>query len=250
MPARFLTIVFLAIARDTGTLGVMRTNKLMFGLAIAGAAAGCQSSTGGSGARGTTMREYAGAISVVFSNATPDTMCNLQMSFEDADKFGDNWLPAGGIPSGKSIEFKVEPGKYKATWNTCRSGDRPFYAATLTGELAVDITEDAQLLAYVADTVAPTKRATLVDYHAMVKFQGQAIDPNPDRVTPVEPASAATEMVAEEAPIAPAKPAFDASYIDSPKAKGKGKKVKKPTVRPSLSRDHDITSQAVRLKSR
>jgi hypothetical protein len=228
----------------------MRTNKLMFGLVIAGAAAGCQTSTGGPGARGATMREYAGSISVVFSNATPDTMCNLQMSFEDADKFGDNWLPAGGVPSGKSIEFKVEPGKYKATWNTCKNGDKPYYAATLTGELAMEIKEDAQLLAYIADTVAPTKRAALVDFHAMVKFQGQAIDPNPGRVQPVERVAPSTEAVAkEEAPVEPAKPTFDASYIDTPKAKGKTA-TKKKTVKPSLSREHDVTRQAVRMKSR
>lgn len=198
------------------------------------------------------MREYAGPISVVFSNATPDTMCNLQMAFEDADKFGDNWLPAGGIASGKSIEFKVEPGKYKATWNTCKNGDKPYYAATLTGELAVEISEDAQLFAYIADTVAPTKRAGLVDFHAMVKFQGQAIDPHPERAKPVEPVPT-PELVAGEEPAKPkakkAKPTFDASYIESPKTKGKSAK-KKPRVKPSLSREHDVTRQAVRMESR
>ena len=227
----------------------MRTNMLMLGLLIAGA--GCQAEAG-RGSRGATMREYAGANSVVFSNATPDTMCNLQMSFEDADKFGDNWLPAGGLASGKAIEFKVEPGKYKATWNTCKNGDAPYYAGTLTGELAVDLGEDAQLFAYVADTVAPTKRAGLVDFHAMVKFQGQAIDPNPNRVKPIEPVP--TEMVAAEEPVktkakTKAKPTFDASYIDSPKAKGKSAK-KRAKVKPSLTREHDVTRQAVRMQSR
>jgi len=241
----------------------MRTNKLMLGLVIAGATVGCQQAAAvkGPGSR-TTMREYAGAISVVFSNATTDKMCNLQMSFEDTDKFGDNWLPAAGLAPGKSIEFKVAPGTYKATWNTCKAGDKPFFAATLIGEHAFQIKEDAQLFAYVASAVAPTKRANLVDFHAMVKFQGQEIDWNQDRVkakaVPDTIAQEPTEQetVAEQ-PAEPVKPTFDESYIDSPKATGNktktaktAAKTKKPLFKPTLSRDHDITRAAVRMKSR
>ena len=75
--------------------------------------------TGCASGAGQTKRELAGSIKVVFTNASPQPMCDLQMTLEQSSQFGDNWLPAGGVPSGASIEFKVKPGKYKATWSTC-----------------------------------------------------------------------------------------------------------------------------------
>nr|MBA3820588.1 hypothetical protein [Deltaproteobacteria bacterium] len=146
---------------------------LVIGLAITG---GCAASTGAS--HGVTYREYVGTTTVVFTNASPEQMCELHMSFEDRRDYGDNWLTPAGLPSGKSIEFQVRPGTYKATWNTCKkSATTPYYAGTATGELAIHVTQQTQLFAYTADVVVPTKRAAALgrDYQ-VVRFPGQAIE--------------------------------------------------------------------------
>src|SRR5688500_481376 len=96
---------------------------LTLGLVLAG---GCAAGAGG--ARGSTHAQHAGSVQVIFTNATPDKMCDLHMSFEDQKDMGDNWLPEEGLASGKSVEFKVKPGKYQATWATCKNGDKPYYA--------------------------------------------------------------------------------------------------------------------------
>src|SRR5688572_4437775 len=131
------------------------TNLVVMALLV-----GCAGGAGGS--RGVTHREHLGSIQVVFTNATPDRMCELRMSFEDQKQMGDNWLPEDGLPSGKSIEFKVRHGTYQATWATCKDGDKPYHAGTLIGELAIGIDQQTQLFAYTADVVVPTKRAAVL----------------------------------------------------------------------------------------
>jgi hypothetical protein len=204
--------------------------------------------------RGVTRGELAGKLDLVFTNASPATMCGLHMSYDDNGQFGDNWLPAGGLPTGKSIAFKVKPGRYKATWNTCKPvGAKAYYAATLTQETAFMVTEATQLFAFVADTVAPTQRAAMLDFHKLVKFSGQPIEPLGARTaiaaispTPAAPPVAAPEPVVEEP--APVLPKVDLSaFIDQKlvrqlKAKQKGKRV---TAKASLKRAHDITTARV-----
>ena len=131
--------------------------------------------------RGTTRAQYAGAVPVVFTNASPERMCGLFMSFDQDDDYGDNWLPEEGVPSGGSVQLRVKPGKYKARWDTCKTGkDQPYYAATLWRETAVVVDRQTQLYAYVADAVAPTKRAAAMGRdHRVVRFTGQAINRNP-----------------------------------------------------------------------
>src|SRR5215212_11201745 len=106
----------------------------------------CGYAGAGGASHGETLREYRGAVPVVFTNATPDRMCGLYMSFDDADSYGDNWLPAEGLAPGKSLEVKIRSGKYKARWDTCRSPDKakPFYAATMFRERSVNIAEPTQ----------------------------------------------------------------------------------------------------------
>lgn len=152
----------------------MGTFKLV-GLAVM-VAAGCASSFE---SRGVTRQQYAGELQLVFTNASPATMCELRISFDDQPAFGDNWLPKGGVASGASVEFHVQPGVYKAMWSTCK--DEPssaFFAATLTQEMAITIDQETQLFAYVADTVSPTQRAAvLTRNYKIVRFQGQSIAP-------------------------------------------------------------------------
>jgi hypothetical protein len=162
----------------------MRTTSIIvvvFGLT------GCVAVVGES--RGVTQKQHAGTVSVVFTNASPDKMCGLHMSFDNEQKYGDNWLPAEGLPSGKSIELKMKPGKYKANWNTCKTGAKPYYAGTLCSQWAFTVKEPIQLFAYIADAVAPTKRAGPVDSHRMVKFVGQPIGPTTGLVAEVSPES-------------------------------------------------------------
>src|SRR5262245_49878965 len=155
------------------TMMAMRSNhlSLLIGLSFL---VGCGAYATGAG--GETRAKYSGGVPLVFTNATPQTMCELHMSFEVDPKFGDNWLPRGGLPSGQSIELKVQPGKYKATWNTCKkASDKLYYAGTLIGETAFFVNDQTQLFTYVADNVAPTKRAPPRDFFTMVKFSGQPI---------------------------------------------------------------------------
>jgi hypothetical protein len=132
-------------------------------------------------ARGTTKARYTGAVLVVFTNATPDRMCGFYMTDDREEEYGDNWLPEAGVPSGGSVQFRVQPGKYKARWDTCKAGRaQPYFAATLWREAAVTVQRETQLYAYIADAVAPTKRAAVMgrDYD-VVRFPGQPIDPDP-----------------------------------------------------------------------
>jgi len=182
-------------------------------LVVALLASGC--AVHSSGSRGVTRAEYRGGVKVMFTNASPVTMCELRMSSDAQPEYGDNWLPERGVASGSSIELHVAPGTYKAMWSTCPSGKDGYYAATLWHETAVAISGDVQLYAYVADGVAPTKHAALlgVDY-TVVRFQGQAIGPivaaNAHPVKPVE------EPVVAAAPVAKLNAA---AFIDPAAAK-------------------------------
>jgi hypothetical protein len=152
--------------------GDMRTSNL---LCVAFVLTGCAVSTGN---YGKTRGELAGSASVVFTNATSEPMCNMQIQRDGAASFGDNWLPAS-LPSGRSIDLKLQPGTYMATWNTCKRDGHPYHAGTLVGQNAFivkDGRDAVQLFAYVADKVAPTKRAALRDFHTLIKFPGQICD--------------------------------------------------------------------------
>lgn len=232
---------------------VMRTNNTIKVSALLSTmlAVGCgyQATTGGK--RGETLKQHAGTVSVVFTNASPDKVCGLHMSFDGEPAHGDNWLPADGLASGKSIEFKVKPGKYKATWNTCTSSEKPYYAATLVHDWAFDVKDSTQLFAYVADTVAPTKRAAPKDFYKMVKFPGQKIEPGKtvarrDSMAMQDAAAVADAHVNPNDPNAKtAQPTekFDAKdWVEKPKA-GKRKVTK---IKPSLDRDVDVSNAKVK----
>ena len=218
------------------------TNILSYGLVLA---AGCAANAGGS--RGATYAQHAGSIQVVFTNATAHSMCELRMSLEDDKDMGDNWLPSK-VASGQSVEFRVKPGRYQATWATCRDGDDPYFAGTLIGETAIDVDQQTQLFTYAADTVVPTKRAAVLtrDYK-IVRFSGQEIGPIA-KTAPVKvdafaaaEASLGTSRVpakaAEQPKPEPAK--FSAKGIIDPKAKRTAKAAK-----PSLARKHDVGGKA------
>jgi hypothetical protein len=207
-------------------------------------ASGCAVHT--SGSRGVTRAEYRGGVKVVFTNASPATMCELRMSSDAQPEYGDNWLPEHGLASGKSLEVQVRPGTYKAMWSTCPSGGKDgYYAATLWHETAVAISGDVQLYAYVADGVAPTKHAPLlgVDY-TVVRFQGQAIGPivaaNAHPAQPVEEA----EPVAA-APV-PVEKLGAAAFIDPTAAK----KAHGKAMHASLGRTHDLANDKVAYHAR
>jgi hypothetical protein len=142
------------------------------------AATGCYSTM--KEPRGVTRASYAGTTRLVFTNATPARMCNLAISSDTDAAYGDNWLPEDGLASGASLELRVQPGTYKATWSTCRDDvTQPFYAGTLYRELAFSLDrQEAQLYAFVADSVAPTKRAPVLGRQfELVAAAGQMIDP-------------------------------------------------------------------------
>jgi hypothetical protein len=160
----------------------MRTETLL----LVGAAAvmsGCVLGGGVDETRGATRALYNGAVLVKLTNATPDRLCGFYMTYDRETEYGDNWLPESGVPSGSSVDFKVKPGKYKARWDTCRDGPKkPYYAATLWRDTAVDVQQQTQLYAFVADTVSPTKRAQVLGHgYRVVHFAGQAIDPTQQR---------------------------------------------------------------------
>jgi hypothetical protein len=127
---------------------------------------------------GTTAGEYKGMVDVVLINATPETMCGLYMSFDSEAEYGDNWLPAEGLPVGKSIEFKVKPGTYKAKWNTCKDvrDVGSVSAATLVAGTAFPVEQPLQLYAFVSDGTPPTKRAVPRPKLKLVKFIGQTTE--------------------------------------------------------------------------
>ena len=188
--------------------------------------------------RGKTRKEHAGNTALVFTNATSQTMCGLHIAFDHGDAFGDNWLPREGLPSGKSIELKVKPGKYKATWNTCKQGKQPYFAGTLTAETSFNVNEATQLFAFVADHVAPTKRALPRDFHKMVKFAGQEIVP-----LGAQPTSTIAEVSEPEAAPAPAPTKVDlGAFIDHQAARKNlaSKTAAKPKA--SLKRVHDVVN--------
>jgi hypothetical protein len=177
-----------------------RLMRAHLSIVLALVASGCAVSAGES--RGVTRGQLAGTTSLVFTNATSDSMCSLRIQRDGSKSYGDNWLPAGGLASGKSIDLKVKPGTYMATWNTCRQPNQPYFAATLTSETAFTIKDarDAkQLFAYVASNVAPTKYAAPRAYHAMVRFQGQTIDMNNKIDVPVTTVALKPEPQAEDA---------------------------------------------------
>lgn len=125
---------------------------------------------------GTTAKEYSGTVDVTIINATPETMCGLYMSFDTDTDYGDNWLPAEGLPVGKTMAFKVKPGTYKAKWNSCKDiADAPTanYSATLVGGTAFPVDQDLQLYAFVSDGTPPTKRGVPRPKLKLVKFIGQ-----------------------------------------------------------------------------
>ena len=164
----------------------MRIEPRLLLLAAAVGMSGCVVGAASSDTRGVTRAHYAGPTTVRFTNASPDRMCGFYMTDDAEDSYGDNWLPEAGVPSGGSIDFAVKPGKYKARWDTCRNGSsRPYYAATLWREAAIKVTRETQLYAYVSDNVPPTKRAATMgrDFN-VVRFPGQAIDPNPQGSQP------------------------------------------------------------------
>ena len=213
-------------------------------LVVALLASGCAVHT--SGSRGVTRAEYRGGVKVMFTNASPATMCELRMSSDAQPEYGDNWLPEHGLASGKSLELHVAPGTYKAMWSTCPSGSNDgYYAATLWHETAVVISADVQLYAYVADGVAPTKHAALlgVDY-TVVRFQGQAIGPIvAANAHPAQPVEEAQPVAA--APV-PAEKLGAAAFIDTAAAK----KVHRGKLRASLARTQDVASGGVAYHAR
>jgi hypothetical protein len=147
-------------------------------LLLALATTGCYSTIPES--RGVTRASYAGTTHLVFTNATPERMCNLSIASATATSYGDNWLPEGGLASGASIELRIKPGTYHTTWSTCREDfKQPFFAGTLYREFAFTLDrQEAQLYAYISDTVAPTKRAAVLGRQFnVVRAIGQKIDP-------------------------------------------------------------------------
>lgn len=222
------------------------THFVLCSMVMATAACGVEA-TGG-GMRGATMKQHQGTVAMVFTNASPQQMCGLHMTFEGEGKFGDNWLPAGGVAPGQSVEFKVKPGKYKANWNTCMENGQPYAAATLAGEWAFEVKDATQLFAYVAGTTAPTKHAAPRDFHALVKFPGQTITPG---VAPQRDAGDQTAQ-ADRDPNARSTGAvstekFDASdWVEKP-----SKRSSKPAkLKPTAGRKHDVGNAKVSYATR
>jgi hypothetical protein len=247
----------------------MRIAASLISVGAAAVVAGCVSSSGATEPRGATKARYTGAVLVVFTNATPDRMCGFYMIEDREEEYGDNWLPDAGVPSGGSVQFRVRPGKYKARWDTCKQGkDRPYFAATLWREAAVTVKRETQLYAYITDSVAPTKRAAVMgrDYN-IVRFPGQAIDPDPKPQPPQsqqvalraasEPPQIAgfigrvmlsAEQVAERdaEPEVPAESFNAREFVD-----GRARAPAKPTqVKPSLNRKHDLSSSGIEYRKR
>jgi hypothetical protein len=199
----------------------MRTQQLVLGLVLGGLVGCAGSQTPWKG--GETKRMYYGGVTMVLTNASPQDMCAFQMTADGEVGLGDNWLPREGLKSGQSIELHVKPGTYQATWNTCRQGTKPYFAGTLIGERAFEVRGETQLYVFVADVVAPTKRAATRDRdYQVVRFPGQAIGLVADAtgsndVSPVEAAA-----------VKPAKGEFD-DMIDRRSAR-KSKRAMAPSL--------------------
>jgi hypothetical protein len=219
---------------------------------------GCAAGAGGP--RGGTYAEHRGHVPLVVTNATPQRMCELHLSFEDQPSMGDNWLPDNGLASGKSLEFKVKPGKYQATWSTCKDGAKHYFAGTLIGDTGIEVNQQTQLFVYVADSVAPTKRAAVLtrDYK-IVHFTGQPVGPidysAPPAVAKVDAFAKVEASLSRGKNAAPpakqvGEPRFEAfsakDFVD-PKAKRTGKRTK---MKPALSRKHDIAQARVNYRAR
>ncbi len=246
--------------------------SLIFVSAAAAAAvmSGCVLSAQSAEPRGVTRARHAGTVPVMFTNATPDRMCGLYMTDDREDDYGDNWLPEAGVPSGGSVQFRLKPGKYKARWDTCKQGtDKPYFAATLWREAAVTVQRETQLYAYVADAVAPTKRAAAMgrDHH-VVRFPGQAIDPIP-QAQPQRPQQVALRAASNEPPqIAgfigrvvlsaeivaqmAAEPEVPAETFNAREFVDAGARTGAPPakVKPWLNRKHDLSASGVEYRKR
>lgn len=142
----------------------------------------------------TTAHDYQGSVPLVFTNATPDRVCELHLSYENVNAYGDNWLPAAGVPSGGSIEFHVKPGTYKAKWSSCHDAkDVPqtklvaAYAGTRVHQNAFEVKLPTQLFAFIAGDNPPTSYAQVEPHHQLVRFEGHttvisaSVDPDDDR---------------------------------------------------------------------
>jgi hypothetical protein len=222
--------------------------RVLTSLLIATAATGC-GAVATNTSHGVTRGELGGNVAVVFTNASPEKMCDLHMNVEGSDKFGDNWLAQGGLDVGKSAEFKIKPGKYKATWSTCRQGaDGAWFAGTLTQETGFEVKEATQLFAFVADTVAPTKRAAPRDFHKMVKFPGQQIGGPVVAVAPAPPVPTTEPISKADAKKGPAKVAETKTsmgdFIDY-KSAYKNTKGKQLKPKASVKRAHDVSTAKV-----
>lgn len=137
--------------------------------------AGCVSYTE---SHGVTAKEYRGTVDLVFTNASPERVCGLYLSDDKAPEYGDNWLPTGGVATGKSVAFRVKPGTYKARWASCKDAhDAPTvtYAACRVNETALDIEVPTQLFAFVSDGVPPTRRATPRRDMQLIRFGGLGV---------------------------------------------------------------------------
>ena len=191
----------------------MRTKLPLLALFLVGCAG-----TAVQRSHGETRKQYAGGLTLVFTNATPDKMCGLYMSDNRDLEYGDNWLDSRGLPSGMSVVVNVKPGAYKAKWETCpKKGSLPTYAAVLWRETGFEISQETQLYAYVADSVSPTTRAAVLGRdHAKVMFQGQAVAPI-GRAEPV-PVAPIAEVAPVEKP-APKKKAMFADVVERPSKK-------------------------------
>ncbi len=126
-----------------------------------------------------TAHDYQGTVPLVFTNATPDRVCSLYLSYDNVDAYGDNWLPAGGVPSGASVEFKVKPGTYKAKWSSCKDAKDikdsklvATYASTRVHQNALQLAAPTQLYAFVGGDVPPTQYAAVKPHYQLVRFEG------------------------------------------------------------------------------
>jgi hypothetical protein len=130
---------------------------------------------------GDTAKDYSGSVALTFTNASPDRVCHLYLSYEQEDAYGDNWLSEAGLASGQSANFKVRPGTYKAKWSSCRDAQDvkqqklvATYAATMVHQNAFDLKEPTQLFAFIATSTAPTKFAAVKAHTKLVRFEGHA----------------------------------------------------------------------------
>ena len=142
-----------------------------------------------------TAHDYRGSVPLAFTNATPDRICSLYLSYDDHDAYGDNWLAKAGLPSGASIEFHVKPGTYKAKWSSCKDAKDvkesklvATYAATRVHQNAIQLaTTPTQLYAFIAGTNPPTQYAPVRAHYNLVRFEGHttvisaSVDPDDDR---------------------------------------------------------------------